>query len=93
MALDYKLLSDPDYRANYEQRRKELEEKIEKEEADFAKRLQDCNNSPRLTDWERSFITSLLTGFKTNIATRFDDLSERQQAVLKKIERKVHAAG
>lgn len=53
--------------------------------------LADAEDSPRVTEWERSFLGDVLA----RLAERGQALwlSDRQMAVLKRIEEKIHAAG
>jgi hypothetical protein len=53
--------------------------------------LNDAKDSPRLTEFENSFVRSLLGGFKTPGAVV--TLTERQWYILRQIERKIYRAG
>lgn len=91
--VDYKRLSDPEYRREYEERKAVLAAEIAKEEASYAELVKDAVASPKLNDWESNFIHNLLNSMRIGAITRLADLSDKQREVLKKIERKIYAVG
>ena len=85
--------SHPEHSKSTQDEMEKLQQTIDTEELSYSKRLLDCKASPRINEWETSFLNNLIESFKKNIITRFYDLSQRQKDILVKIEKKVHAAG
>lgn len=93
MALDFKKLSDPEYKREYQETQEALAKELEKEEKEYSELINDASKSPKLTEWESNFIRNLRRSMNTGGATRFSDLSIKQQEVLKKIKGKIYAIG
>ena len=55
--------------------------------------LIDATVSPRTSPWARDFVKSLLFRFQRGEILSWDDLSERQTRVLKRIEKEVYQVG
>ena len=93
MALDFKKLSDPEYRREYQEKQEALAKEIEKEEKEYRELINDASKSPKLNEWESNFIRNMRHSMYTGGATRLADLSTKQQKVLKKIKGKIYAVG
>ena len=93
MSIDYKKLSDPEYKREYQERMEALAKELEKEEKEYSELINDASRSPKLNEWESNFIRNLRHSMHTGGATRFSDLSVKQQEVLKKIKGKIYAIG
>lgn len=93
MTLDFKKLSDPEYRREYQEKMEVLAKELEKEEKEYRELINDASRSPKLNEWESNFIRNMRHSMNTGGATRFSDLSVKQQEVLKKIKGKIYAIG
>lgn len=59
-------------------------------EQEFYELLCDIQRSRLLTDWEVGFIDSILNGWMEGRWNRKEDLSEKQQEILGRLERKIY---
>lgn len=91
--IDFSLLNDPEYRASRERIREELAAKKEALNKNYKEFLTDAAKSPKLTSWEADFIKSLNTNWNMGIQVRFDELSEKQLDVAKRIQAKIYRIG
>jgi len=90
---DYSRLEDTKRAANARTRAKKLAELTAKEEATFTEFLRDALASPKLNEWEKDFTESLRKLHNKGIVRRLPQLSDRQRAMIAKIQVKIYAAG
>jgi hypothetical protein len=66
---------------------------LEKEEKEYSEFITDAVSSPKLNDWERTFIASLHAGYSRKMVTRFEELSSKQAVIARRIRTKIYAVG
>lgn len=93
MSLDFRKLSDPDYRKELLERVEQLKQQVAKEANDYDIFLVDALSSPRTNEWELNFLHNLRGQQMRDQITRKADLSAKQRNVVNKIEEKIYAAG